>query len=166
MTCKNIYKFPLFDSFLKSRFLKKVHRRNDGCWEWRGCRTIWGYGQFWMDGRMFPAHRAAYYLLKEENPREKFVLHRCDNRECVNPDHLWLGTQKDNIQDAITKGRWVPWNYGSRKFHAKTCPCGNDFSSKKESAEYCSKACAARAMMKRRWDNKQFEKLPMRMRIL
>lgn len=119
MSCKNIYKFPLLNESIVSRFLSKIKGGKHGCWRWRAGKTIWGYGQFWIDGKEFPAHRVAYYIFKKENPRGLFVLHRCDVRDCVNPDHLFLGTQKDNILDCHRKGRGVSWNRGKSLVNVK-----------------------------------------------
>ena len=63
------------------------------------------YGCFWKDGKPMLAHRAAYELFIGPIPPGMLVLHKCDLPLCVNPQHLWLGTQTDNMQDAIRKGR-------------------------------------------------------------
>lgn len=81
---------------------------NTGCWLWMGGGTnIWGYGLVSRgrksDGTM-SAHRAMYGEMVGD-PGDLHVLHRCDNRLCVNPDHLFLGTAKDNCQDKVAKGR-------------------------------------------------------------
>ena len=87
------------------KFYKKVHK-TDSCWLWTGNINIRGYGVFWFRGKKSNlAHRASYIIHKGEIPDGLCVCHTCDIRHCVNPDHLWLGTRKDNNQDCVRKGR-------------------------------------------------------------
>src|SRR5690348_11729957 len=78
-----------------------------GCWEWHKNAMGAGYGSFCLFGRQMGAHVASYWLLRGEVPAGLFVLHACDNRRCVNPGHLFLGTQTDNMRDCAKKGRVV-----------------------------------------------------------
>ena len=82
----------------------------DGCWIWTGSRRgvevkNGHYGGFWKDGKSVLAHRMSYELFVGPIPEGMFVLHKCDVPLCVKPEHLWLGTQAQNMQDAIRKGR-------------------------------------------------------------
>jgi hypothetical protein len=88
------------------RFESKFVRGN-GCWEWNGCASPVGYGFFYYgDGLgMVNAHRAAWMLYRGSIPDGSQVLHRCDNPSCVNPDHLFLGTHQENMDDKGAKGR-------------------------------------------------------------
>lgn len=86
------------------RFWAKV-AFSANCWEWQAyIGKTHGYGQF--DVRYeIRAHRAAWRLTHGPIPRHLNVLHRCDNKRCVRPDHLFLGTQKTNVRDCVAKGR-------------------------------------------------------------
>ena len=77
------------------------------CWQWTGSLDTTGYGNAWTGNGCARAHRLSYAMLVKE-PAEQFVLHRCDNRACVRPEHLFLGDAEDNMQDAISKGRLIP----------------------------------------------------------
>lgn len=76
------------------------------CWPWQGAKTISGYGFMVYRRRRCLAHRVVFMLTKGPIPASLFVLHSCDNRLCVNPWHLRVGTPKDNTRDAIERGRF------------------------------------------------------------
>lgn len=86
------------------RFWDKVDKSGD-CWVWTAYLGTHGYGSFKLDGKMRRAQRVAFQLTRGPIPDGMCVLHACDNRTCVNPDHLWLGTHGDNNTDRAKKGR-------------------------------------------------------------
>lgn len=91
------------------RFWKSTDRTGD-CWLWtKGCRTN-GYGQTWHEGVNSLAHRVAWVLTYGPIPDGLQVCHTCDIRRCINPEHLFLGTQSDNMVDCSSKGRIARYN--------------------------------------------------------
>lgn len=89
---------------LLARFDANV-KKTDTCWLWTGCLNSAGYGTLSVDCKSKLAHRLAWDLFKTEKIGSAFVLHLCDVKTCVNPSHLFNGTQADNMADKIRKGR-------------------------------------------------------------
>ena len=91
----------------EARFYKKIKIVESGCWEWQAARynNKHMYGSFSYNGKKTLAHRASYVIYNGDIPNGLLVCHTCDNEKCVNPNHLFLGTQKDNMQDMISKNR-------------------------------------------------------------
>lgn len=97
------------------RLLRKVKiNQGTGCWEWQGYKNNGGYGIIGVNKETFRTHRLSWTLHRGPIPDGALVCHHCDNPCCVNPDHLFLGSQHDNVQDSIRKGKNNP--AGNRKY--------------------------------------------------
>jgi hypothetical protein len=95
------------------RFWNKVWKLGceAGCWLWVAATDPKGYGRVGFRDKVFLPHRISYALHHGSVPDDLFVLHRCDVPSCVRPDHLWLGTNRDNMLDASAKSRCGPQKY-------------------------------------------------------
>lgn len=101
------------------RFWKRVNLGlPEECWEWQGSRRTDGYGHFYVSGKHRAVHRFSFFIANLYWP--PVVRHKCDNPKCVNPHHLEGGTQKDNMQDMLSRGR----HYGAAK---TVCVHGHDY---------------------------------------
>lgn len=99
----------IFSDTIVERFWNKVDKEGiNKCWNWTGCLSSKGYGSinkgFWHGGNI-TANRLSWIIHHGDIPSGKHVLHKCDNRKCVNPNHLYLGTNTDNVNDRVRRGR-------------------------------------------------------------
>lgn len=91
------------------RFWEKVDKKEEGqCWNWKGYKGRTGHGQMTIMQKQVYVHRFSWELHNgREIPDGMYVCHKCDNGSCVNPNHLFIGTQKENVDDMVSKGRAI-----------------------------------------------------------
>jgi len=110
-------------SLLEKLLNKIIINQTTDCWEWQGGKNNIGYGMIRDGDKMRTAHRVSY---EEHNntiiPKNLVIMHSCDNPGCVNPQHLSLGTRKQNTQDMLTKGRGKPWGGNGGGMTGKKMP--------------------------------------------
>jgi len=116
---ENIIQKPLLE-----RWRDKAGAEDEnGCWPWIGAKTHYGYGKIRKNHKQIGAHRISYELHIGKIPKGMSVLHSCDNPGCVNPKHLFLGTQSDNLKDMFKKGRNKnQYDYDKNFINGKTRP--------------------------------------------
>lgn len=107
----------------EQRFYSKINK-TDTCWLWLGTKGKSGYGAFWLNTKPVRAHRLSYVLKYGSFDQSLYVCHHCDNPSCVNPEHLFLGTNKDNMDDGYKKGR-IKWVVAELKKAVTHCPYGH-----------------------------------------
>lgn len=93
---------------LENRIITRTLKQGD-CYEWQGALTYNGYGRIGVNGKVQRVHRVAYELAHGPIPEGIVVCHRCDNPRCCNPDHLFLGTTQENVDDKVRKNRHKPF---------------------------------------------------------
>jgi len=95
---------------IEIRFWKYIIKNDDinKCWKWTGSKIKSGYGNISVNDKIKLAHRVSYEMHNGAIPEGMFVCHSCDNPECCNPLHLWIGTNSDNVADKMKKGRLNP----------------------------------------------------------
>jgi hypothetical protein len=135
-----------------------------GCWEWQGWKTNWGYAETAYHGKPTRIHRQMYIIIhKVMLTREQYVCHTCDVRHCVNPDHLWVGTNSDNQRDSSQKAR----HYESRR---DCCEHGHEYTPENTSLKKCrpgqiSRACKRCQLIRQRvkagWTKEEAEAMPL-----
>ena len=87
-----------------NRFSNLLEKTNT-CWNWKSTISKRGYGKFFYKNKQMLAHRFSYMIFNGELKHGMYVCHKCDNTKCVNPEHLFLGTNSDNVRDCVKKNR-------------------------------------------------------------
>ena len=148
-------KLPRCDASMsiEERLIAKV-KITDGCWIWQGKPNDAGYGHVTINKKTFKAHRLAYETWVGPIPEHKpHVCHHCDVPACINPEHLFPGTPKDNMQDKMKKGRAVGWQ--KDKTHCKHGHEFNEENTRIQKNKRQCKICSNRNALKSYHRNKE-----------
>ena len=115
LTTRRINSIPELTPIQIAHFWGKVKFETDfQCWAWMGAKNSAGYGRIVVDRVLLPAHRVAYTLINGPIQDGSIIRHKCDNPECCNPRHLETGTDQDNSNDAVSRGRTAHGKRNSR----------------------------------------------------
>lgn len=125
--CKYAYVRRRYERLFKSRFFSQI-MKTPTCWLWKHPSHKFGYGWFYTRNGAILSHRLSYQIHNGDIPNGMHVLHKCDNPPCVNPKHLYVGTNQDNGLDKTNKNRWseqnlklrVPRTINRRKYVIKS----------------------------------------------
>lgn len=154
---------------IKMRVWSKTKPGKEGCVEWTGAKSKFGHGRIKINGKLASPHRLVWEWFNGDIPEGQYILHKCDNPGCLNPDHLFIGTQRDNVMDAINKGRHhtpaieakkgppgTLWCSGCQNFISKDLFGDNPTASnnKKRIKRWYCKSC------KRKYDQSRSNKCP------
>lgn len=115
-----VYKRPTLEENFRNGYTVNPQT---GCWEWKNSVGKNQYGHMGIGKKTSPAHRVSYELFIGEIPEGLFICHKCDNKPCVNPMHLFVGTQKDNMTDAQSKGIIPTAPHPSHTAYVAGCRC-------------------------------------------
>jgi HNH endonuclease len=104
-----------YDEQIRKKIESNIHINENGCWIWKGAKHRQGYGNIAYRCRAQLVHRVSWVIYKGKIPKGIKVCHKCDITSCCNPHHLFLGTQKDNVYDAVEKGKFDQRKLGKRR---------------------------------------------------